>query len=1352
MPPATPQRPTPGAFINTPARPGMFRASSAAAQQPPGFALAPADTPTQRAARTINQMLDRDNRYPSLETYIGQGYSGEYELPSTEAWQPFQKLRTYQHPESVFDQVNEMQMNTKMGLFAEINHAYVFVDNQLYLWDYTAPNPTLVGYEGQPHNITCVKLVKPRDKVFVDAIKWLLVVATVSDIQLIAIECQTGPEGVHGLNMYQTGMSVSNKGCITSIVGSAQTGRIFYGLSDSEDVFELNYQQEERWFSNRCSKVNHDANYYNQSLAMMPFMSFSSRVGIRQMVVDDSRRLLYTLSTNSTIKVYHMRAPNMLENVITRTLGNIKGMCSHIIRHATAMDNLRIVGIDPISSSEAEHMSLMVTTSSGVRLYLSTTSGGWITESTSAPRSMAVRHIRFPPNPAGEANNQPAASAQMQPYAGGSNLGFNSTFLSETVGGFRYAPGLFFSVVERKENQENHVLFASATHPTHFVNPQEAPRYNETGQTVQLNGQLQDIGQVTAPFSARDQPMGFGNEFAVQFDKAASEYAVLTHYGVETVRRRRLVDVFAGLVKHGGGPEGVESDVRKFLKQYGLAETASTALAVACGQGSEVGPDLRIAKVTDPEVLEYARKVFIEYGGRAQLTESAAVEGLSADNVRASPRHDGIAMYVARLVRSIWDTPILQETKKPTGLVLESRHKISKLQEIQRSLVQLQEFLEQNKAFIDGLAGPEALGRVASRQEEVELQGENRALTSLLQMINNIIEGIAFTLVLFEERLEDIMLLLPGDSRKTARKLTFQGLFASTQGKDVARELVKAIVNHNIAKGSNVESVAEALRRKCGSFCSSDDVVIFKAQESLKKAADVGVNAERSRILLNDSLRLFEQVAKSLGSENLATAVDKYIELEFYAGAIRLALKVAQEHDRGNKALSWVRDGKPEHDARQPFYSKRTSCYRLVFRVIEAVDQASNAQNAGVQDNPSQVTRRRHEAYEQINNSEDEVFQNQLYDWYLSQGWADRLLEITSAYVVEYLRQSSETNVEHADLLWRYYTHYSDFLSAAEVQFQLAKGPFELSLEKRIEYLSRAKANASTRITGFSENGVRNRQSRQELLRNITDHLDIANIQDDLLQMIRNDNRLHGERRAEVIHELDGSIQALDSLYHNYADQAGYYDICLYIYHAADYRDMAAVRNTWSNQIEQTHRNAVADGQTSPWENVALTVETIGRRVALNENVFPVNIVLQILLQYHVTFYTTDPAVLRGPGAPSDLLLCSTLVWPIDVLIRLNAPFELLIATLEAMWYAQEHPFNTRANKRLLVKWTIYTIEQWRDVSRRQGTLFGGMENAIGLADCLRVMLGAGELRDAGDREWAERGRVVQGVVEEAAR
>ncbi|KAF1946917.1 nucleoporin-domain-containing protein [Clathrospora elynae] len=1360
QPPATPQRPTPGAYVNTPApnRPGFARQGSMARPQPQqqqALPAPPVESPIDRASRTINSMLDRDNRFPALEAYIGQGISGEYELPNAQAWAPFQKMRSYKLPEAVFEQVDHTQMSTSMGLFAEINHAWVVVDNQVYLWDYTHPNPELVGFEEQPSNITCVKLVKPRPGVFVANIEYLLVVATVSDMFLIAVECQRGPEGVHGITMYRTGLSTSvRKINVTAIVGSEKTGRIFFGDGQTEDVYELNYQQEDKWFSSKCSKTNHVTK--SVGLPALPFYGSTRQAGIQQMVIDDTRSVLYTLSTNGTIKVFYMRAPNALECVIIRTRNNIDTMCSHIVRSSGALKDMHLVSLSPISSTEADNLSLMATTSSGCRLYLSTTSGGqWNAGSTSAPSSMQLRHIRFPPSDGQPSPQGNSNSTQVQPYQGGTAVGFESRALRETKFGSRYAPGAFFSFVLKSPNDASHQMFVSAPHSGLLGqrDSAEPPRYAEIGLSLDLVGRVQDMGEVTEPYSARNEPLGFGNELATQFDKPLCEYAIITSNGIETIRRRRLVDIFASIVKAGGGNEGSEGDVRRLAKQYGLAETSATALAVACGQGSDVGPDSRIAKVTDPEVLDFARRVFIEFGGKAHLTEGATVDGLNVENVRASPRHDGIAMYVSRLVRSIWNTPIIKEEATPTGPILTSTHNTANLREIQRSLAQLQEFLESNKSFIEGLAGPEALGRASSRQEEVELQGENRALTSLLLMINNIVEGISFVLVLFEERIEEILALLPDPQlQPRVRQLTFQGLFSVNEGKEIARELVKAIVNRNIAKGSNVESVAEALRRKCGSFCSSDDVVIFKAQENLKKAADSGANAERGRILLNDSMRLFEQVAKSLSVENLTATVNKYIELEFYAGAIRLALKVAQESDRGNKALSWIRDNGDRNadpnDVRRQFYDKRASCYTHVCNVIEAVEQAYNRQGPVPDGVISQVTRRKHEAYEQINNSDDEVFQNYLYDWYMQRGWAERLLEINSPFVIDYLRKSSETNLAHADLLWRYYAHYNDYLSAAETQFQLAKSTLPLSLEKRIEYLSRAKANASTRMTGFSETGVRNRQSRQELLRNISDYLDLANIQDDVLQKMKADERLTGQRREQVIEHLNSQICTLNELYHDYADQAAYYDICLLIYHAADHRSVPDIRSTWTNLIDQTHRNAVADHQGAPWEIVAMKVVDLGHRTNLAENVFPVNIVLQLLLQYDLEFYVHDA---NAPNA-QNLALNANITWPIDVFIKLNAPFETLAATLEALWYAQEQPFAGR-NRKLLVKWIIYCVDQWGVLSRRTGALFGGPENAIGLADVMRIILGSEVLgRDVDDQAWIQRGREVSALLEEAAR
>jgi len=219
----------------------------------------------------------------------------------------------------------------------------------------------------------------------------------------------------------------------------------------------------------------------------------------------------------------------------------------------------------------------------------------------------------------------------------------------------------------------------------------------------------------------------------------------------------------------------------------------------------------------------------------------------------------------------------------------------------------------------------------------------------------------------------------------------------------------------------------------------------------------------------------------------------------------------------------------PVQDSRKIVYENRTRIYDLVHRIITAVDEASKKEPEAVDGHITAAARRRSEAYDEINSSSDEVFQTNLYDWYLSQGWSDRLLDIASAYVVSYLERKSTEDVAHADLLWRYYAHYHNYLQAAAVQFQLAQSGFDLSLEERIEYLSRARTNASTKLNGMADLGG-SRRSRQELLRDITDLLDIANIQEDLVQRMKADSRLTPERAPELLKPLTGRVLPLSEV------------------------------------------------------------------------------------------------------------------------------------------------------------------------------------------------------------------------------
>jgi nuclear pore complex protein Nup155 len=228
--------------------------------------------------------------------------------------------------------------------------------------------------------------------------------------------------------------------------------------------------------------------------------------------------------------------------------------------------------------------------------------------------------------------------------------------------------------------------------------------------------------------------------------------------------------------------------------------------------------------------------------------------------------------------------------------------------------------------------------------------------------------------------------------------------------------------------------------------------------------------------------------------------------------------------------LSWIKDGRPESDSRKEAYEKRTQCYKLICDIIVAVDQAfDTAPPAEDYNTSSSIGKRKVEAYHEINESDDEVFQTYLFDWYLSKGWSDRLLEIDSPNVVNYLQRKSIDDAAHAELLWRYYARYNQFFEAAKVQLQLAKSEFPLSLATRIGHLSRAKANASTRINGLQDFN-RSKQTKQEVIREINDLLELATIQEDLLHRLSNDSRVTPERKPLIMNELDGPILPLDSV------------------------------------------------------------------------------------------------------------------------------------------------------------------------------------------------------------------------------
>ena len=111
----------------------------------------------------------------------------------------------------------------------------------------------------------------------------------------------------------------------------------------------------------------------------------------------------------------------------------------------------------------------------------------------------------------------------------------------------------------------------------------------------------------------------------------------------------------------------------------------------------------------------------------------------------------------------------------------------SALESIQLSLFEVSEFLDKNRAFIEGLSGaPDGLLGNTTRLEEIAVQAEHRGLDSIVRLIKSIREGIAFLLLLIEETstskdgIEAIMTFLPKEVRIKMSTLEFRRFFLCT--------------------------------------------------------------------------------------------------------------------------------------------------------------------------------------------------------------------------------------------------------------------------------------------------------------------------------------------------------------------------------------------------------------------------------------------------------------------------------------------------------------------------------------------------------------------------------------------
>jgi len=241
--------------------------------------------------------------------------------------------------------------------------------------------------------------------------------------------------------------------------------------------------------------------------------------------------------------------------------------------------------------------------------------------------------------------------------------------------------------------------------------------------------------------------------------------------------------------------------------------------------------------------------------------------------------------------------------------------------------------------------------------------------------------------------------------------------------------------------------------------------------------------------------------ARIMEFDKLREVIGDYQQLDFAKGAIELALYCAEASDAdglGKEYWQTVpseldrqrRNNNAPDDTRRFPWERRARCYDLVLDSLETFEKKATSGD-------DTAERVRAHAYEIAFASTDEIFHSRLYEWLISRGLADELLEVRKRHFSRFINsefsslcrcvhhtckrifnanQERSTSISYFGsstsktvnpsappkylLLWQ--NRPSAYLWMAPVVFFLAFERFPLSLSQRIEYLTLAVGNAKS--------------------------------------------------------------------------------------------------------------------------------------------------------------------------------------------------------------------------------------------------------------------------------------------------
>ncbi|XP_042463574.1 nuclear pore complex protein NUP155-like [Zingiber officinale] len=298
------------------------------------------------------------------------------------------------------------------GIFPEIRRAWASVDDSLFLWRFDKWDGQCPEYSADEQVICAVSLARTRPGIFVEAIQYLLVLATPVELILIGVCCMASGDGsdpfaeisLQPLPEYR----IPSDGVTMTCITCTDKGRIFLGGRDGH-IYEMQYSTGSGW-RKRCRKVCLTTSFGSLlSRWILPNdFKFGAADPIVDMVIDNERHILYTRTEAMKLQAFDLGGDGQgLVSKIAEGKNFIDSReTQHGARRSTGSRAVArggkptIVCIAPLSTIESKRLHMIAILSDGRRLYLSTSSGGnssSIGGSSQRPSSLKVIATRPSP-------------------------------------------------------------------------------------------------------------------------------------------------------------------------------------------------------------------------------------------------------------------------------------------------------------------------------------------------------------------------------------------------------------------------------------------------------------------------------------------------------------------------------------------------------------------------------------------------------------------------------------------------------------------------------------------------------------------------------------------------------------------------------------------------------------------------------------------------------------------------------------------------------------------------------------------------------------------------------------------